>query len=81
MRIQIILELLKTEIEYLKSLEILQKYYVKPLKACFESGNKYFFSIFKSFKIINYLLKRIVISQSVFNMLFSEINILYKISK
>ncbi|RNA43582.1 epithelial cell-transforming sequence 2 oncogene-like [Brachionus plicatilis] len=63
MRTQIVLDLVKTEIDFFKSLEIIQKYYVKPLKACLDSGNK------------------VVISQSVLNMLFNEMNSLYQISK
>jgi hypothetical protein len=37
-RTQIALELVRSEIEYMKHLEIIQKYYAKPLKATLDSG-------------------------------------------
>ena len=40
MRTQIVLELIKSEINYMRSLEIIQKYYARPLKACLDSGKK-----------------------------------------
>ena len=38
MRTQVAMELVKTEINYMKNLEIIQKYYAKPLKASLDSG-------------------------------------------
>ncbi|CAF0730595.1 unnamed protein product [Brachionus calyciflorus] len=63
MRTQIVLEIVKTEINYFKCLEIIQKYYAKPLKASLDTGNK------------------VIISQSVLDMLFADVTNLYNISK
>jgi hypothetical protein len=38
MRTQITLEIVKSEINYMKSLEIIEKLYARPLKASSESG-------------------------------------------
>ena len=38
LRTQIILDLVKSEINYMRSLEIIQIYYAKPLTAAHESG-------------------------------------------
>ena len=47
----------------MKNLEIVQKYYAKPLKATYEAGN------------------RMVISDSLIELLFNDLTIIFNISK
>ena len=62
LRIQISLEMAKSEISYLKQLEIIQKYYARPVKASLDAGRK-------------------IIAQSVIDLLFNDLAILYNLSK
>lgn len=61
-RVQIALEIAKSEINYLKKLEVIQKYYARPVKASLNAGKK-------------------IVSQSIINLLFNDLAIIYNISK
>lgn len=62
LRIQISLELAESEISYLKQLEIIQKYYARPVKASLDAGRK-------------------IVAQSIIDLLFNDLAILYNLSK
>lgn len=62
LRIQIALELTKSEINYMKRLEMVQKFYARPVKGSLNAGRK-------------------IVSQSVIDLLFNDLAIIYNLSK